>query len=139
MRIFLSGIISGSRLDKGTHDQSYRQELREILLSHLPQATILCPWDMHPDAIEYGPERARTALVEEIEAAAFADLIVAYLPQASMGTAIEMWEARRRGVPVFAITPLQHNWVVLLLADRVFPTIADFAAFAAGGGLQTGP
>lgn len=139
MKVFLSGIISGSRPDKGTYDQSYRQQLREILRAHLPQADILCPWDLHPDAAEYGPERARLALVEEIEAAAGADLIVAYLPEASMGTAIEMWEARRRGIPVFAITPLRHNWVVLVLADRVFASIADFAEFAAGGGLTDRP
>ncbi len=136
MKIFLSGIISGSHLGKEMHDQGYRQELRDILQARLPQATILCPWDMHPDALEYGPEKARVAFVAEVEAAASADLIVAYVPQASMGTAIEMWEARKRGVPILAITPLQQNWTMFVLATRIFATIADFADFVAQGGID---
>jgi hypothetical protein len=136
VRIFLSGIITGSLAGKEQlHDQAYRQELKDILQAHLPEATLLGPWDMHPDAVTYGPEQAREALVHEIEAAASADLVVAYSPQASMGTAIEMWEAHRRGVPVMAITPLTHNWVVMLLARRVFATIAEFGQFVAAGGL----
>jgi nucleoside 2-deoxyribosyltransferase len=136
MRIFLSGIISGSLLGKELHDQSYRQELRQLLRRVAPQAQVLCPWDMHPDAVEYGPERARAAFLAEVEAAASSDLVVAYIPQASMGTAIEMWEASRRGVPVLAISPLTTNWTLLLLARRIFPTMGDFAAFAEAGGLK---
>jgi len=136
MKVFLSGIISGSLVGKEIHDQTYRWELRRILQAHLPQASIICPWDMHPDAVQYGPIEARRAFLAEVAAAAGADLVVAYIPQASMGTAIEMWEAYRRGVPILVISPLEHNWVVLLLATKVFPTIGDFAAFAAGGGLQ---
>lgn len=135
MRIFLSGIISGSLAGKQIHQQTYRDELRAILQECLPAAQILCPWDMHPDALSYGSGQAREALVAEVEAAASSDLIVAYIPQASMGTAIEIWEAHKRGVPVLAITPLTHNWVVMLTARRTFPTMESFAAFARSGGL----
>ena len=136
MRIFLSGIITGSLTGKVLHDQSYRAELRQIIQAALPEAQVRCPWDMHPDAVDYGPEKAREALVAEVQEAAGSDLIVAYIPQASMGTAIEMWEARRQGTPVLAITPLTTNWVVLLLTQRVFPDIAAFADFARSGGLE---
>jgi hypothetical protein len=135
LRIFLSGIISGSHTGKEIHQQSYRDELRAIIQECLPSASVLCPWDMHPDALSFTPEMAREALVAEVEAAASSDLIVAYIPQASMGTALEMWEAHKRGVPVLAITPLDHNWVILLTTTRTFPSIADFAAFARSGGL----
>ena len=135
MRIFLSGIISGSLAGKQIHQQSYRDELRAILHECLPDAEILCPWDMHPDALNFSPDQAREALVAEVEAAASSDLIVAYIPQASMGTAIEIWEAHKRGVPVLAITGLTHNWVVMLTTRQTFPTIEDFAAFARSGGL----
>jgi hypothetical protein len=137
LKIFLSGIISGSLTGKEIHQQTYRDELRAILRECAPAATILCPWDMHPDAVNFGPEMARAALVAEIEAAASSDLIVAYIPQASMGTAIEIWEAHKRGVPILVITTLVHNWVVLLTARQTFPTIDDFAAFARSGGLDT--
>lgn len=136
MKVFLSGIISGSLMGKDLHDQSYRTELRQIIQEALPEAHVRCPWDMHPDAVEYGPEKAREALLAEVDEAAGSDLIVAYLPQASMGTALEMWEARRRGTPVLAITRLTTNWTILLLTERTFPDIATFAEFARSGGLQ---
>jgi hypothetical protein len=135
MKIFLSGIITGSHVGKQLHDQSYRQELKRVLQQALPLAEVICPWELNPDAVEYGPERARQTLLAEVEAAAGADLVIAYFPQASMGTAIEMWEAAKRGVPILAITPLDTNWVVILLANRIFPTIEEFARFAAEGGL----
>lgn len=137
MKIFLSGIITGSHVGRQLHDQGYRQELKQVLQQTLPQAEVLCPWDMNPDALEYGPEKARQTFLAEVEAAAGADLVVAYIPQASMGTAIEMWEASRNGVPILAISPLGTNWVVMLLARQVFPTMEDFARFAANGGLAT--
>jgi hypothetical protein len=135
MKVFLSGIISGSHVGKQLHDQGYRQELKRVLQQALPRADVVCPWEMNPDALEYGPDKARQTFLAEVEAAAAADLVVAYIPQASMGTAIEMWEASKNGVPILAITPLGANWVVLLLASQVFATIEDFATFAAGGGL----
>jgi hypothetical protein len=135
MKIFLSGIITGSHVGRQLHDQGYRQELKQILLRNLPQAEVLCPWEMNPDALEYGPEKARQTFLAEVEAATTADLVVAYIPQASMGTAIEMWEASRNSVPILAITPLGANWVVMLLASQVFPTMADFARFVASDGL----
>lgn len=135
LRIFLSGIISGSLTDKQIHQQSYRDQLRAIFHECLPDAEILCPWDMHPNAINFGPDLACKALVAEVEAAASSDLVVAYIPQASMGTAMEIWEAHKRGVPVLAITPLTQNWSILLAATRTFPTIAAFGEFARSGGL----
>ncbi len=135
MKIFLSGIITGSHVGKQLHDQGYRQELRRILRQELPQAEVICPWDMNPDALEYGPEKARATFLSEVDAAANSDLVVAYIPQASMGTAIEMWEASRNDVPILAISPLGTNWVVMLLANRIFATMDEFSRFASDGGL----
>jgi nucleoside 2-deoxyribosyltransferase len=135
MKIFLSGIITGSHVGRQLHDQGYRQELKQLLQKNLPQAEVICPWDMNPDALEYGPEKARQTFLAEVEAATSADLVVAYIPQASMGTAIEMWEASKTGVPILAITPLGANWVVMLLASQVFPTMDEFARFVENGGL----
>jgi hypothetical protein len=54
---------------------------------------------------------------------------------ASMGTAIEMWEAYRSGVRVFSISHMVANWVVKLLSSRVFPTLEAFEDFVVNGGL----
>jgi len=77
----------------------------------------------------------RQAFFSLVETAASIDLLVAYLPQASLGTAIEMWEAYHHGRVVVAITPLRENWVVNLLARAVLPSIEAFEAFAADGRL----
>jgi hypothetical protein len=64
------------------------------------------------------------------------DVLVAYLPSASMGTAIEMWHAYRGHVPVYTISPLADNWVVQSLSDHVFPDVAAFVTFVVDGGLS---
>jgi hypothetical protein len=65
-----------------------------------------------------------------------ADLVVAFVPEASMGTGIEMWEAARHGRAVVAITPLVHNWVVLLTARAIYPDREAFAAALAAGDID---
>ena len=68
--------------------------------------------------------------------AARADVLIAYLPEASMGTAVEMWEAHRAGKPVLTISPLAENWVVRFLSTRVFPSLVAFESFVAEGELE---
>ena len=43
-----------------------------------------------------------------------------------MGTALEMYVAHERGVPVVTISPLAENWVVRALSRRVFLDMEDF-------------
>jgi len=135
MRIFLSGIIQGSHAGTQLHDQGYRDELKRILNRVAPVADVVCPIDLHPNGIEYSLDEARAAFFSLVEEAAGSDLVVAYLPEASMGTAVELWEAHRRGTPVVVITPLRHNWVINLLARRVFTTVDEFEDALARDGL----
>ena len=53
-----------------------------------------------------------------------------------MGTALEMGEAYRSGKPIFAISPLVHNWVIKCLSTCVFATIGEFCAFVAAGDFE---
>jgi hypothetical protein len=53
-----------------------------------------------------------------------------------MGTALEMWEAYRAGRPIFAISPLNHNWVIQSLSTRVFADLDAFCAWVAAGDLE---
>ncbi|MHB1132165.1 MAG: hypothetical protein ACYC4L_07205 [Chloroflexota bacterium] len=136
MRIFLSGIIQGSEAGKELHDQGYREQLKAILARLAPEAEVLCPIDLHPNGIAYSLDEARAAFFALVESAAAADLVVAYLPQASLGTAIELWEAHRRGTPVVTITPLRHNWVINLLSRQVCGSVEEFEQWASEGGLK---
>lgn len=136
MRFFISGVMQGSRLDKGICDQDYRKIIKAIIKARLPEAEVIDPLELHPDSVDYGPEEGKRVLLEMAEEAARADVLIAYVPEASMGTAIEMWRAYRAGRVVLTISPLAENWVVKFFSTRVFPTLQDFEAFVADGGLE---
>jgi len=98
LRFFIAGIIQGSRTDISIHDQSYREAIGAIIRSRFPEAEIIDPLELHPDAgMNYGPDEAKQALLEMAQEAARADVLIAYVPEASMGTAVEMWQAYRHG------------------------------------------
>jgi nicotinamide-nucleotide amidase len=135
LRFFVAGIMQGSRQDDDICDQDYRTAIREIIVRHCPGAEVVCPLELHPDSIGYGYEQGKETFLELAERAAQADILVAYLPEASMGTAIEMWHAYSAGARILTISPMAENWVVKFLSDRVFPTTEEFAEFLAEGGL----
>ncbi len=135
MRVFLAGIIQGSHQGRDLHDQSYRERLKQILRAYLPETDLCCPIELHPAAIDYAPDAQRRAFFGLVDNASQADVLVAYLPQASMGTAIEMWEAYHRGRVVVAITPMRENWVINLLTHAVLPSLDAFEEFVRDGRL----
>jgi hypothetical protein len=67
-----------------------------------------------------------------LDLAGSSDLVVAYAPVASMGTALEMYAAFVRNVPVVTISPMVDNWIVRALSRRVFPDLTSFSDFVAG-------
>jgi hypothetical protein len=127
MRIFLAGIMQGSHVAALVHDQMYRNTLRDLVQGHWPQAEVYDPFANHGNSITYDRRRASDVFLGHIEMCREFDLLVAYVPEASMGTAIEMWEAYQHGRTVVTITPLVHNWVVQLTSSAVY---RDFDAFA---------
>ncbi len=136
MKIFIAGIMQGSRLDRYIDAQDYRRVIAGALRERIPGAEIVDPNELHPDGVDYDDEKAKKTLFELAALAGQADLIVAYLPQASMGTAIEMWEAFRAGATVVTISPMAANWVVKHLSAVVLPDLDAFCAWVAGGGLD---
>ena len=135
MRVFIAGVMQGSRLGPSIVSQEYRDQIAEVLRAHVPDVEIWDPNQLHPDGVNYGREKAKRTFVNMAELAATADCVVAYVPEASMGTAVEMWQAHQADVPVYAISPLVENWVILTLSRRVFPTLESFATFVAAGGM----
>jgi len=137
LRFFIAGIMQGSLADVGIHDQSYRVAIGEAIRARFAEAEIIDPIELHPEGgLNYGPEEAKRTLLELAEEAARADVLIAYLPEASMGTAVEMWQAYRAGKPVLTISPLAENWVVRFLSTRVFPSLGAFESFVAEGELE---
>ncbi len=136
MQVFIAGIMQGSRLDHYIGDQDYRQIIAAALLAHHPQVEIVDPNELHPDGVEYDDQKAKTTLLAMADLAARADLVVAYAPQASMGTAIEMWQAFQAGVPLVTISPMAANWVVKHLSSVVLPDLDAFRMWVADGGFD---
>lgn len=136
MRVYLAGIMQGSNAHNGVYAQDYRATLTALLRACVPGVEVFDPWEVYPDSPGYGDDRAAEVLVANVCEAAASDLVIAYVPQASMGTALEMWEAWRAGVPVIAISPLAANWVLRTCAVRRFETLEDFAAAVRAGALS---
>jgi hypothetical protein len=139
MQVFIAGIMQGSRLDRYIDRQDYRRDIASAILAHHPDATILDPNELHPGGVDYDDQLAKRTLLEMADLATQCDLVVAYAPRASMGTAIEIWQAYRAGVPVVTISPMADNWVVKHLSDNLLPDLDSFRAWVAGGGIDRLP
>ena len=126
MRVFIAGVMQASSRRKGIVDQRYRAEIRRVLLARWPELDVVDPFELHPNSVEYQSAEAKETLFKMIELACSSDLVIAYAPVASMGTALEMYAAYLRDVPVLTISPMADNWVVRGLSRRVFPDLASF-------------
>ncbi len=136
MQFFVAGIIQGSIEELEIHSQDYRVRIREMLKKHFPEAEVFCPVEHHPNSLYYAFEEGQRTFFDLMARAAEADVLVAFLPEASMGTAIEMWEAFQRGRVVLVVSPLKGNWVVKFLADAVLNSLEDLEIFITSGQLK---
>ncbi|HAM35443.1 MAG TPA: hypothetical protein DEB40_05145 [Elusimicrobia bacterium] len=137
IRIFLAGIIQGSIAEAKIHSQDWREPIKAALARHLPEAEIYCHYSEHPNSISYGLAQIKETLQDGIEKAARSNVVIAFVPSASMGTALEVYEAARRGAVILTISPLRANWVLRAYSDVLLPTLAEFEAFLAAGELKS--
>ncbi len=131
MKVFLAGIIQGSLVEAAIHEQDWREPIKDILSRHVPGADVYCHYSEHPNSITYDLAEIRRTLTDGIERAAASDLVVAWCPSASMGTAIEIYEACRNHAAVLTISPLSANWVIRAYSDQLFAGLEEFEAFLA--------
>ena len=129
MQVFIAGVMQASTLGKGMVDQRYRSEIRSILRARWPELDVVDPFELHPDSVEYEDAEAKKTLFRLLELARASDLLIAYAPIASMGTALEMYAAYLQNIPVLTISPMADNWVIRALSKRVFPDLASFSDF----------
>ncbi|KAH7823095.1 uncharacterized protein MONOS_8293 [Monocercomonoides exilis] len=129
MKYFLAGIMQGN-LQTGMVSQDYRKELAELIKSLDKEADIHDPLNVceHPDKLEKIDE-IREVFEYNVKKAGEADIVIAYIPIASMGTGLEMLEAYKAGKTVFTISPLKTNWTVRLYSTQIFETMKDFTEF----------
>jgi len=136
MKIFIAGIMQGSHAQAAIHDQDYRERITSLLAAAFPEADIYDPRAKHQKSLEYKASTGREVFFQHNFMCREIDLLLAYLPQASMGTAIEMWEAYQHGAMVITISPLKHNWAVKFLSHVLYTDLEEFAAAIGDGSLR---
>eukprot|EP00747_Dinoflagellata_sp_TGD_P178845 gnl/TRDRNA2_/TRDRNA2_28604_c0_seq1.p1 gnl/TRDRNA2_/TRDRNA2_28604_c0~~gnl/TRDRNA2_/TRDRNA2_28604_c0_seq1.p1 ORF type:complete len:191 (-),score=30.90 gnl/TRDRNA2_/TRDRNA2_28604_c0_seq1:93-665(-) len=139
-RYFLSGVMQGSDPtgDVGKlADQDYRLRISNAIRKAFPDAEIV-------DPLEFAKAKARRqssipferyfedgdvikeTFCEIVDLAGKSDVIISNLPEASMGSAVELWEARRNRCRCYTVTHMTGNWVVRTVSDEIFTSLQDF-------------
>ena len=136
IKIFIAGIMQGSHVEAQMHGQNYRALIHEQLLSCFPDAEIYDPLAGHGRSLDYDETQGKCVFMDHNRMCGETDVVVAYVPQASMGTAIEMWEAYRNGRVVITISPLSLNWAVKFLSNVVYADMAEFIGAVKNGQLK---
>ena len=135
MHIFIAGVMQGARLDDQIDEQNYRLTIVQSIEENHPEAQITDPWALNPHSVRYDETRARETFLTMTALAGEADILIAYLPIVSMGTAMEMWEAYRSGAYIIAVTPHIHHWAIRFTADEIIPDLDTLLGMIKNGHL----
>ena len=136
LRVFIAGVMQGTRRDDQIVEQSYRIRISQALQAHIPDVQITDPWALNPNSVNYDDEQARHTFLTMTKEAGRADLLIAYLPEPSMGTAMEMWEAAQAQTYIIAVTPFIHHWAVRFTADEIMPDLDSLLADIENGRIR---
>ena len=137
LRFFLAGIMQGSHLAATIHNQDYRGRLKQLLIEHFPGAEIYDPLADHSDSLSYDDQYGREVFLHHNRLCREVDVVVAFVPEASMGTAIEMWEAHEHCKAVISISPMKHNWAVKFLSHALYADVDELEDALVSGRLAT--
>ena len=132
-RILIAGIVRGSHHGRGAHPQQYRTKIREILRRRLPDAEVYTPIESVQNTHDLAFLQSCDIFFDVVQRAARYDAVIAYLPEASLGTAIQMWEAYRNQHVVVTISPMKENHAVKALSSHVCKDLAEFRKFVSSG------
>jgi len=133
MRFFLAGIMQGSLTEADVHDQDYRTRIKRLVEAYFPRAEVYDPRAEHAESLDYDDATGRGVFFHHNAMCREVDVLLAFVPEASMGTAIEMWEAHQHGAAVVTVSPLRHNWAVKFLSHALYASLADFEAALESG------
>ena len=133
MRFFIAGIMQGSHTAAKMHNQDYRQRITRLLEEHFPGAEVYDPLAKHKSSLGYDKLTGREVFFRHNQMCREVDVLLAFVPEASMGTAIEMWEAHQHGAAVFSISPLTHNWAIKFLSHGIYAGEEQFEAALGSG------
>jgi len=127
VHVYLAGIINGSQNEDVVYDQDYRKKISRALKNKYKGIDIYDPFHDKESIFKMSEKEKKAFFINETLRCLYdIDLIISYLPEASMGTAIEMFEAWIGHSTILTISPMKSNWTVKFLSDRVYDNIDDF-------------
>ena len=126
MKVFIAGVMQGNRKDHKIHPQDYRVVITKKLSELFEDVEVIDPDVTDPNRLTYTHEQARDMFMKYCRIAGEVDLLVSFIPEASMGSAVEMWVAHQNSVPIVTISPIKANWVVKLLSSIVYEDLEEF-------------
>jgi hypothetical protein len=125
--------MKGGIINEGLSDQSYRHKLHSLIKNIYPNAEIIGHNELYPEGVERFEQEAFFELIKQ---ASECDVIIAFLPMASMGTAIEIWEAYKKQKIILTVSPLNRNWSVKFLSSHIFSNMQSLESFLQKGYLN---
>lgn len=146
MLFFIARPYRGAGTDprKGTPYEVEIEQIKAVLKENFRYAMIFDPWDVYikdrnnifNKIDEPGRTRGREIYRRGIEIAGAADVVIAYLPRRSMGSADEIAAASRNGRLVICISPQDRtsgeqvkNWTVIthtVFEDNIYNSVDRF-------------
>ena len=135
MRFFLAGIMQGSHQVAALHNQDYRGRIRRLLEAHFPGSDVYDPLADHATSLDYDDQQGRSVFFHHNRLCREVDVVLAFVPEASMGTAVEMWEAYQNGRAVIAVSPMKHNWAVKFLSHQLYADLEELEQAVLSGQL----
>ena len=124
-KVFIAGVMQGNRKDGLIYSQGYRKKISGLLHDIDPTIEVIDPDKTDPERLNYSDKQAKKMFFKYCDIASRVNLLISYLPSASMGSAIEMWSAYNSRVPIIVISPLKNNWVIKLLSVKVYVSIKE--------------
>jgi len=135
MKVFIGGIMQGQRQDDQIDSQTYRTQITDAFQQYAPEINMIDPWALNPNSVNYDEATARHTFHTMTRKVQESDLMIAYLPRMSMGTAMEMWEAFNAGIYIVAVSPYVHHWAIRFTANEILPDMDTLLADIENGRL----
>jgi hypothetical protein len=140
MKFYLAGVMRGSETDSKTFvNQNYRSTLKKLIEEYFPNSEIYDPLgqcDIKKSNSNTFQE-SRKVYFEEAAEVKNCDVLIAFLPEASMGVAIEMWQAYFHNVYIITISKMIENWTIKFLSDLVVGDLYQFDFLLNDGTIQS--
>eukprot|EP00933_Yihiella_yeosuensis_P007749 TRINITY_DN112910_c0_g1_i1.p1 TRINITY_DN112910_c0_g1~~TRINITY_DN112910_c0_g1_i1.p1 ORF type:complete len:141 (-),score=26.07 TRINITY_DN112910_c0_g1_i1:62-484(-) len=118
--------------------QDYRKEIADLIKQIDRGAEIVEPWDHVAEVAQINgtsleglhsdDKMVRTVFTSVVDLVKGCDVIISFLPEASMGSAIELWEAQKAGVLILTVSPMTTNWAIRSVTDHNFLDLEDLKA-----------